>query len=125
MALPKQHRLRRSQDFTAVYRRGRKAVSRHLVMRILPSSSPDPLPTNFQSSQFGIAVSQKVSKRAVVRNRLKRQLQAALRELLPRLKAGLKVVINVRPSAVACEYCEFLRELEQLFVELEVIDGHS
>lgn len=125
MALPQQHRLKRAQEFTAVYRRGRKVAGRHFVMRILPQPenltkelSPD------QASRFGIAISQKVSKRAVIRNRLKRQLHGGLRQLMPRLQSGLNVVINVRPSAVTCEYDEILRELEQLFLQLEVINGH-
>lgn len=95
-------------------------------MRILPRSPlAGPPESSNAASQFGIAVSQKVSKRAVVRNRLKRQLHTALRQLIPELPSGLNVVINVRPNVKACEYREFLRELEQLFVELEVLNGHS
>jgi ribonuclease P protein component len=74
---------------------------------------------------FGITVSRKVSKKAVVRNRLKRQVRAALRALLPGIQEGRLVVVSLRPTAVACEYKDFLRELEQLLRKLEVIDGHS
>ncbi|MGB3310936.1 MAG: ribonuclease P protein component [Nodosilinea sp.] len=124
--LPKQNRLRRSRQFSQVYRQGRKAVSTHLIMRVwsLPAalnapSQPRPGPC------IGIVISQKVHKRAVVRNRLKRQVRAALRTLLPRLDPSLWIVINLRPEATQCEYGEFLRELEQLFTKLEVIHGHS
>jgi ribonuclease P protein component len=75
-------------------------------------------------SRFGITISQKVSKRAVVRNRLKRQVRAALQVLMPQLKSGLWVVIILRAAAVQCDYWQFLRELEQLFLDLEVLDGH-
>lgn len=74
-------------------------------------------------SQFGITVSQKVSKRAVVRNRLKRQISAALHQLLPLVKGNYWVVIVVRPAAVECACGQFLQELKQLFTELEVIHG--
>ena len=119
--LPKHIRLRRSREFSQVYRQGRNAVSAHLVVRVssLPATPSEPMP------RLGIVVGLKVHKRAVVRNRLKRQVRAALRTLLPRLKPSLWVVINLRPEAVQCEYGEFLRELEQLLTKLEVFHGHS
>ncbi|HEY9763689.1 MAG TPA: ribonuclease P protein component [Trichocoleus sp.] len=128
MVLPKHSRLKHSRDFSAVYRQGQKAVSPHLVIRVLALN--DPLPQTAvsacqKSSQFGISISQKVSKRAVIRNRIKRQIRSALRALLPQVKPGFQIVVVVRPGAPACEYGEFLRELEQLFTKLEVIHGHS
>lgn len=123
--LPKHNRLRRSRDFSQVYRQGKKAVSAHLVVRVcsLPSqaSVADPAP----AAQMGIVVSLKVHKRSVVRNRLKRQVRAALRTLLPQIRPNLWVVINLRPEATQCEYAEFLRELDQLFTKLEVFHGHT
>ncbi|HBB33613.1 MAG TPA: ribonuclease P protein component [Cyanobacteria bacterium UBA8803] len=91
--------------------------------------SPDPrksLPRHRQKqpSLIGISISQKVSKKAVVRNRIKRQIRAALRQLLPRLSAGWQLVLVVRPTAVGCDYAQFLQELEQLLVEAEVLNGH-
>jgi len=76
-------------------------------------------------SRIGISISQKVSKRAVVRNRIKRQIKAAFRQLLPRIAPGWWLVVVVNPNAVQCEYEQFLRELEQLLTDAEVIDGHS
>ncbi|ESA37579.1 hypothetical protein N836_36035 [Leptolyngbya sp. Heron Island J] len=63
-------------------------------------------------------------KRAVVRNRIKRQIHAALGRLLPRVSGDWWIVINVRTTATACEYNEFLRELEKLLIELEVLHGN-
>jgi ribonuclease P protein component len=89
-------------------------------LRYLPSSTTE----NPPATRFGISVSQKVSKKAVVRNLLKRQVKAALRQFLPQIANGWSVVIGVRPSAQGCEYVEILRELEQLLIAAEVIDGH-
>ncbi|HEY9737726.1 MAG TPA: ribonuclease P protein component [Trichocoleus sp.] len=170
MALPKQHRLKHSREFSAVYRHGRKAVSQHLVVRVLAPKTSQPTQdpsgrggaASFQAvldqsaledlikestqeqppqnkaqgqgkglsspqscSRFGISISQKVSKRAVIRNRIKRQIRAAIRHLLPTIRSGLQVVVIVRPGSDVCEYGEFLRELEQLFSKLEVTNGRS
>jgi ribonuclease P protein component len=78
-----------------------------------------PLPTC-----FGISISQKVSKRAVVRNRIKRQLKAILQQLLPDIAPGWQLVIVVKPGAAECGYEQFLQELKQLLISAEVIDGH-
>jgi ribonuclease P protein component len=122
--LSKPNRLRRSRDFSQVYRQGRKAVSAHLVVRLWAPPPPEGA-HQCGPSQFGIVVSQKVHRRAVVRNRQKRRVRAALRTLLPRLRPNFWVVINLRPEAAQCEYGEFLRELEQLFTKLEVFHGHT
>ncbi|PZV04448.1 MAG: ribonuclease P protein component [Leptolyngbya sp.] len=126
--LPKHHRLRRSRDFSQVYRQGRKAASAHLLMRVCslpPTANANPGVSSYPAPRIGIVVSLKVHKRAVVRNRLKRQVRAALRTLLPRLRPAQWIVISLKPEATECEYGEFLRELEQLFTKLEVFHGHS
>lgn len=69
----------------------------------------------------GISISRKVSKRAVVRNRIRRQLLAIIRQYLPEIAPAWQVVIVVRPSAVECSFDDFLRELEHLLKKLEIV----
>jgi ribonuclease P protein component len=134
VALPKAHRLRHWRDFQAVYQKGIRRSGRYLTLRGLPrrtsaadASTPRTLqPPNEDkpATRIGISISQKVSKKAVVRNRIKRQIRAALRQLLPKLSPGWQLVVGVRPGAQECEYAQFLRELEQLLAEAEVLNGH-
>ena len=126
MALPKQHRLRSPRSFSKVYRQGRRASGRCLSIKALKNPSPDgSLPDRSSSGVcFGVSISRKVHKRAVVRNRIKRQIHTALRTLLPRAEGVWWIVINVRSTSTACEYCEFLQELEKLLLELEVLHGN-
>jgi ribonuclease P protein component len=123
MSLPKANRLRQRRDFQKVFNRGIRRQSPHLTMRAIS----DELKENDRQkpSCFGISISQKVSKKAVVRNRIKRQIKSAIRQLLPQIKTDWKIAIVVKPSAVECKYEHFLRELEELFLKAEVIDGHS
>lgn len=123
MALPKSYRLKRRQEFERVYRRGRRYPAQHLLLRVLgatPNRGSGPLPP----SRIAVVVSLKVSKRAVVRNRLRRRIQAALTSLLSRLAPGYWVVITVKPGAAECDYCDILRELEQLLIQAEVLHGY-
>lgn len=131
MALPKAYRLKHRQDFSDVFRKGIRRYTANLTLRAIgQSAKPDSGKKNeanllIKPSRIGIAVSQKVSKRAVIRNRIKRQLRAAFRQLLPRLKFGWLLVVVVKPEATQCDYHQFLQELEQLLAEAEVLNGHS
>ncbi|MBD0387298.1 MAG: ribonuclease P protein component, partial [Nostoc sp. C3-bin3] len=79
------------------------------------------------STRIGISISTKVSKRAVVRNRIKRQITSALHNLLPKLSPGWRLVFIVKPTAAEskCVSPQFLQELEQLLAQAEVFDGNS
>jgi ribonuclease P protein component len=123
VSLPKTHRLRRRQDFQKVYQYGKRHQQAHLTLRSLPYL-PSTTTENLPATRFGISVSKTVSKKAVTRNLLKRQVKAALRQLLPQITSGWSVVVGVRPSAQGCEYLEILRELEELFAAAGIINGH-
>jgi ribonuclease P protein component len=117
VGLPQANRLKHRREFQAVYRQGSRYDSEHLTMRSLFKSSTVP-------TQIGITISQKVSKKAVIRNRIKRRIRAIFRELLPQISPGWKVVVIVKPKAVTCEYIDFLQELKQLLVKTKIINGH-
>lgn len=149
MALPSLHRLKSRQDFQAVFREGIRRHGSYLTLRALrpsPSTTESAtslnetaLPSNTSASsinlskdcklptRIGISVSTKVSKRAVVRNRIKRRIAAALQQLLPKLSPGWRLVIVVKPDCIQeeCVTQQFLQELEQLLVQAEVLNGHS
>lgn len=134
MALPKIHRLKKRAEFDRVYHRGLRRSTPHLTLRAVRYGSPSATPSHLLNTEvgsdglptrFGISISQKVSKRAVIRNRIKRRIRAVLRQLLPQVAPGWLIAINVRPEAVQCDYEDFLRELKQLLSDAEVlIHGH-
>ncbi len=65
--LGKENRLRRKKDFEEIFKKGRSFKESFLVLKILKN--------NLKVSRFGFVVSQKVSKKAVVRNKIKRRLR--------------------------------------------------
>lgn len=135
MALPKANRLKSRKDFQAVFRAGIRRHGSNLTLRALRPATdaakekaqiPNGL-DDLNPTQIGISISTKVSKRAVVRNRLKRKIAAALYQLLPRLSPGWRLVVIVKPTAAEqeCVTQQFLQELEQLLAQAEVFNGHS
>lgn len=139
MALSKANRLTNRQDFRAVFREGIRRQGSHLTLRALRSKENAYNPqeqewatstksnTQLTPTRIGISISTKVSKRATVRNRIKRQIRSAFRWLLPELLPGWRLVVIVHPLAAQeqCDYNQFLQELKQLLVEAEVLNGHS
>ncbi|MEH2116180.1 ribonuclease P protein component [Nostoc sp.] len=140
MALPKANRLKSRKDFQAVFREGIRRHGSYLTLRALkPLYSIKPAldavnqttqvtdSAHLASTRIGISISTKVSKRAVVRNRIKRQITAALHNLLPKLSPGWRLVVIVKPTAAEskCVSPQFLQELEQLLAQAEVFDGNS
>jgi ribonuclease P protein component len=138
VALPKANRLKSRKDFQAVFREGIRRHSSHFTLRALRPRFSEELSldaattklathSKVVSTKIGISISTKVSKKAVVRNRIKRQMAAALHQLLPKLAPGWRLVFVVKPTAAEqeCGSQQFLQELEQLLAQAEVLNGHS
>ena len=125
MALPKVNRLKNRHEFQTLFREGNRLKSSHLTLRALRLQTPSGIITG--ATRIGISISTKVSKRAVIRNRIKRQIRAAFRSLLPQIAPGWSLVVVVQPEAVLskCDYQQFLQELKQLLAKAEVMNGHS
>jgi ribonuclease P protein component len=86
----RRNRLSRSRDFDAVYRHGRSAATRFLVLYWFPrEDDSDP--------RLGLAVP-KGSGNAVQRNRVKRRLREVWRARLDRVPAGRDYVLVARPA---------------------------
>jgi ribonuclease P protein component len=87
----RRHRLSRSRDFEAVYRRGRSVSTRFLVLYWFDREDADGEP------RVGLAVPRSIGG-AVVRNRTKRQLREAWRAELGGVPRGRDYVLIARPG---------------------------
>lgn len=92
--LPSTHRLRRSADFGAAVRGGRRAGARSLVVHAARELVADEPP------RMGFVVSKAVGG-AVVRNRTKRRLRALARPIVGQLPPGSRVVVRANPAAAS------------------------
>ncbi len=96
--LPRKARLRRNRDFDSVYKRGKCYPGKDLILHVLAT---DP-----ENQKFGFSISKKVSKRAVDRNRLKRQLSHVVREELKYLQKGVDVIFVVRKNLLNLSFSD-------------------
>jgi ribonuclease P protein component len=88
-----EQRLRRRNDFAAVYSKGRTQSNQLLVLRVLS--------TDRETTRFGFVVGQAVGG-AVVRNRVKRRLREAARAMP--VRSGFDLVIGARSPAADAHY---------------------
>lgn len=106
MGLPRSHRLRSGREIRAVLKQGQRAYDALLTVHASPNGRPQP--------RLALAISRRVSPKAVVRNRLKRLIRESFRHAQQRL-AGLDVVVVARPSAASVDPAQLRNSLEKLW----------
>jgi ribonuclease P protein component len=99
-------RLRRSADFAAAIRGGRRAGRGTLVVHLLIDE-----PAFASTARAGFVVSKAVGN-SVVRNRVERRLRHLVRPLLSELPAGASLVIRALPPAADATYATLGTDLE-------------
>jgi len=108
-ALPRSARLSGKADFDRVFAAARRKGSR--FFRLV-------LADNVHGwARLGMAVSRRVDKRAVVRNRLRRQVRESLRAAWPGLPA-IDIVVTAKPEAARADRADVWRDLVQLWPRL-------
>ena len=92
--MKRRHRLSRSRDFDAVYRKGRSVSTRYLILYAFPREQGDEAEAE---PRLGLAISRKVGG-AVARNRLKRRLRVVFDGLAETVRPGYDYVLVARPG---------------------------
>lgn len=96
--LPKKHRLVKKKDCEKVWRYGRSFFKEEIGFKALKN--------NLSISRFGFVVGTKVSKKAVQRNKIKRQLREIIRLKIKSIKTGYDFLIIALPKILEKNYWE-------------------
>jgi ribonuclease P protein component len=119
--LPRSARLTRSADFTEVVRRGRRAGRALLTVHVdLPAAVPAAPAGSDLPARAGLVVSRAVGG-SVVRSRTSRRLRHLLRDRLPALPPGARLVVRAGSAAGAATSAELGRDLDAALRRLGLV----
>ena len=131
MVLPQRHRLRGRGIFDCLYKQGRRIHGVSLLLRTAPAAPELLKPGTGEpdSLRFAVVISSKVSKRAVVRNRLRRRLHEdfvqACQPQTRRIRRDYSpcwLLLSLKPGAADLGDDELLREWRALLQQAGLID---
>lgn len=105
--LKKENRISLNKDFDRVFKTGQSFYGKILGFKLAKN--------NTKVSRFGIIISAKISKKAVVRNRIKRQLREIIQSELPNLKKGQDLVLIAFPLILDKNFEELKKILKKAF----------
>lgn len=106
-------RLKKRSDFLCAQNKGKKWVSKGLVLQAVQN--------DLEKTRFGLTVSKRVSKSAVVRNQLRRRLRAVAYEVLPiRATGGMDYVLIGRVSTKERSFSALQKDLEWCIDRLDL-----
>jgi len=111
--LGRKYSLAKDNDIQLVFKKGQIYFSPFFNIKILKKDQPN--------SRFCIVVSTNISKKAVVRNKLKRQLKAIIYEKIPQFQGNYDCVILTKVSAVVTDFTELDKTLTFLFKKAKII----
>ncbi len=114
--LPKSNRLNKEKDFKNLFNRGKKYSLSSFKVYIKIGSN------NLKQSRFGFIVSKKISKKSVVRNKIKRRLREAIKDSLPEIKKGVDVAIIILPGFEENNFQSIKETLYALFKKAKLIN---
>ena len=113
--MQKERRLARTSDFASVFRHGKRYYDPLISLYVLPNA--------MQVSRFGFSVSKRVSKAAVVRNKVKRRLREVTRAAL--ICEGWDLVLVPKKDAASATFQELQRAVTRLLNRGRLAGGEA
>lgn len=106
------NRLKKKKDFDQVFKKSKGFKEDFLFLKLVRN--------NLKTTRFGFVVSQKVSKKAFLRNKIKRRLRELVKKNLNEIKKGFDVVIIVGRGLKDKDFDETERIINKLFKKAEL-----
>lgn len=107
------HRLRKDRQIRFVLEKGRLFRGQHLLLRALPSREIKPPPEGL-GPFLAVVISRKKEKKAVARNRMKRQLREIFRLNQVEIPSGTAYVLIARNVGKKISYAELRQDFLNL-----------
>lgn len=110
--LPKANRLKREKDIERVFKEGESFKEDFLILKTVKS--------NLKNSRFAFIVSQKVSKKAALRNKIRRRLSELARLKIKNIKKGMDLVLLATPGLEEKDFWEIEETINKIFAKAKI-----
>ncbi|MDZ7798842.1 MAG: ribonuclease P protein component [Patescibacteria group bacterium] len=104
--LAKKFRLSKEKAFKKVYQKGKFFFTSNINLRFANNQA--------KNTRFGFVISKKISKKATVRNKIKRQLSEIIRKHLNSIVKEKDIIIKVKKPYIKKSF----KEKEQILVKI-------
>jgi len=112
--LPLTNRLKKTTEISKVFKEGRFFKEGFLILKTAKN--------NLNKSRFGFIVSQKISKKAVLRNKIKRRLRAIVGKELKTIKTGTDNLVVALPGLEKKDFSSTKETLNNLIKKAKLIN---
>ena len=107
------NRLKKTTDIRKVFKSGRFFKEGFLILKTAKN--------NLNKSRFGFVVSQKVSKKAVVRNKIKRRMRGIMRKELKEIKTGTDNLFMALPGLEKKDFSTIQEAISSLLKKAKLL----
>lgn len=115
--LPELNRLKKRKDFKNLFKKGKGFKQGFLFLKFVEN--------NLGVSRFGFVASRNFSKKAVLRNKIKRRLRAIIREMLPEIKNGIDGILAVYSGLEKKSFSEIKEAIRTVFQKAKILKNNN
>ena len=113
--LSKINRIKKKKDFERIFKNSKTFRGNLFIFRIMKN--------NLGLNRFGFVVSQKISKKATLRNKTRRRLAEAIRSEIKNIKIGTDLVIIALPGIEKKGFSEIREAVKNTLIKSRLIHG--
>ena len=107
------NRLKKGKDFDKIFKKGRGFKENFILLKIIKN--------NLGLKRFGFIISQKVSKKATIRNKLKRKLRKLIEVEFNKIKEGIDGIFIALPGLENKDYQELKEIIDKILKKAKVL----
>ena len=111
--LPQNNRIKKKKDFEIIFKKGAGFKNSSFILKVLKNG--------LEYSRFGFVVSQKVSKKAVERNKIRRRLSEIIKNNFKNTKKGLDLVFVSLPEVKNKDFGQLRVEIKSILTKAKCL----
>ncbi len=111
--LPRKYKLKKDNDFKRIFNNGKYRQEDFIKIKFLKNDS--------DISRFAFIVGLKVSKKAVLRNKIKRRLEEVIHSVFDQIKSGFDIIVFIDKIIIEKKYTEIEESLINLLKKSKII----